>query len=418
MLEELFKYAAVLRRHKDAPFLEERERYLLHRANEGCAQATLIRISRELFWVSRYFKRDEKTKRTIKAEEIHKAASKWAKKQCKSGRAKDQKWSRQFFVQLSIDWFRFLGRLQKAVPQKPWYAEFIQDFATFMINERGLSQNTIRNRCWHVEQFLGWYKSQNGCNIASIRASNIDKFFRTYGSERWSRVSIASSANALSSFFQYAEIRNWTNFHIAESIQRPRLFTHENLPSGPSWDDVKRLFVSMESQNTSDIRDRVIIMLFAIYGMRSGEVATLKLENIDWENNQVKITRQKQRRSQVYPLIPLFGNALIQYLQLVRPKCSHREVFLTLKAPIKPLSISGLSSLVCKRIKKLNIHTIHQGPHALRHACATHLLLEGFSMKEIGDHLGHRSSDATRIYAKVDLQSLREVAAFNFGAAL
>ena len=417
MLEKLFKYPAVLRRHKDAPFLEERERYLLHRANEGCAQATLIRISRELFWVARYFEGDEKTSRAITPEEIQKVAEKWARKQCNSGRAKDQKWSRQLFSQLSTDWFQFIGRLQKPVPREAWYASLIQDFATFMACERGLSPNTIRNRCWHVEQFLRWYQSQD-CNIASVKVSDIDRFLRTYGAERWSRVSMASNTDALRSFFQYAENCNWTNSHISESIQGPRLFTHENIPMGPSWDDVKHLFNAMQSQQASDIRDRVIIMLFAIYGLRSGEVATLRLEDIDWENNQVKITRKKQRRSQIYPLIPVVGNALIQYLRSVRPRCSHREVFLTLKAPIKPLSISGLSHLVSKRIKKLGIHTLHRGSHALRHACATHLLSEGFSLKEIGDHLGHRSTSATRIYAKVDLQNLREVAAFNFGGAL
>ena len=417
MLEKLFKYPAVLRRHKDAPFLEERERYLLHRANEGCAQATLIRISRELFWIARYFVGDEKTSRAITPEDIQKAANKWAKKQCSSGRAKDQKWPRLLFVQLSTDWFQFLGRLQKAVSKEAWYASLIQDFATFMACERGLSPNTIRNRCWQVEQFLRWYGSQD-CNIASVQVPDIDRFLRTYGAKRWSRVSIASSADALRSFFQYAQMRNWTNSHISEAIQGPRLFSHENLPMGPSWDDVKHLFDAMQSHQASDIRDRVIIMLFAIYGLRSGEVATLRLENIDWENKQVKITRQKQRRSQIYPLIPVVGNALIHYLQSVRPRCSYREVFLTIKAPIKPLSIGGLSSLVSKRITKLSIRTPHKGPHALRHTCATHLLSEGFSLKEIGDHLGHRSSSATRIYAKVDLQSLREVAEFNFGGAL
>ncbi len=417
MFEKLFKYPAVLRRHKDAPFLEERERYLLHRTNEGCAQATLIRISRELFWIARYFVGDEKTSRAITPEDIQKAANKWAKKQCSSGRAKDQKWPHLLFVQLSTDWFQFLDRLQKAVPRKVWYTSLIQDFATFMTCERGLSPNTIRNRCWQVEQFLRWYQSQD-CNIASIRAADIDRFLRTYGAERWSRVSMASSVGALRSFFKYAEIRKWTDSSISESIQGPRLFAHENLPMGPVWDDVKHLFDAMQSQQASDIRDRVIIMLFAIYGLRSGEVASLRLEDIDWENKQVKITRQKQRRSQIYPLIPLVGNALIQYLQSVRPRCSYREVFLTLKAPIKSLSIGGLSSLVSKRITKLGIRTPHKGPHALRHACATHLLSEGFSLKEIGDHLGHRSSSATRIYAKVDLQSLREVAAFNFGGAL
>jgi len=417
MLENFFKYSAVLNRHKEAPFLEERERYLLHRANEGCAQATLIKISRELFWVAWYFEGDEKTSRAITPEEIEKAAEKWARKQCNAGRAKEKKWSRQLFEQLSTDWFQFLGRLRQAVPKEVWYQSLIQDFAEFMACERGLSPNTIHGQCWQVERFLRWYQSPD-CNISSVRVQDIDQFLKTYGAERWSRVSMASSASALRSFFQYAEMRNWTTSLISQAIQGPRLFSHENIPMGPSWVDVKRLFDSMQSQQPSNIRDRVIIMLFAIYALRAGEVATLRLEDIDWENSQVKITRQKQRRSQIYPLIPLVGNALIQYLQSLRPRCSHREVFITLKAPIKPLSISALSYVVSKRIKKLDIHTPHRGSHALRHACATHLLSEGFSFKEIGDHLGHRSTDATRIYAKVDLQRLREVAAFNFGGAL
>ncbi|KKM89895.1 hypothetical protein LCGC14_1244080 [marine sediment metagenome] len=417
MLEKLFKYQGALTRHKNAPFFEERERYLSHRASEGYAQTTLIRISRELFWVANYFQSDEQTSHAITPEEIRKAADNWARKQHRSGRAQSQKWSRELFVQVSTDWFQFLGRLQEPVTKPPWYKSLIEDFATFMECERGLSSITIRNECWQAEQFLHWYQSQD-CNLSSVRVSDVDRFFITYGKERWSRVSMASSAKALRAFFRHAEMRNWSNSNISESIQRPRLFAQENLPMGPSWDDVRRLFDSMKTKQPSDIRDSAIIMFFAIYGMRSSEVANLRLEEIDWENNQIKIIRKKQRRSQVYPLIPEVGNALIRYLQLVRPRCRRRTVFLTLRAPIKPLSISGLYNLVNKRIKKLGIRTLHRGPHAVRHACATHLVSEGLSLKEIGDHLGHRSTSATRIYAKVDLPNLREVAEFNYGGAL
>ena len=95
-----------------------------------------------------------------------------------------------------------------------------------------------------------------------------------------------SSASALRAFSRYAEIRNWSNSNIPESIQGPHLFAQENLPMGPSWDDVGRLFDSMKTKHLSDIRDIAIIMFFAIYSMRSSEVANLRLEEIDWENNQ------------------------------------------------------------------------------------------------------------------------------------
>ena len=105
----------------------------------------------------------------------------------------------------------------------------------------------------------------------------------------------------------------------------------------------------------------------------------------------------------------------MRYLQQVRPRCARRELFLTLKAPFRRLSQGSLYDLVSNRLGVLGIHVPRRGPHSLRHACAGHLVLEGFSLKEIGDHLGHRSAEATRIYAKVDLVGLREVANFDLG---
>jgi len=88
---------------------------------------------------------------------------------------------------------------------------------------------------------------------------------------------------------------------------------------------------------------------------------------------------------------------------------------LTSKAPLRRLSHGALYHLVSTRLDALGIQVPRRGPHSLRHACAGHLVAEGFSLKEIGDHLGHRSAYATRIYAKVDLVGLREVASFDLG---
>ena len=90
-------------------------------------------------------------------------------------------------------------------------------------------------------------------------------------------------------------------------------------------------------------------------------------------------------------------------------------MFLTFKAPCRRLSQGTLHRLVSTRLGALGIHVPRRGPHSLRHACAGRLVAEGLSLKEIGDHLGHRSAEATRIYAKVDLVGLREVANFGLG---
>ena len=164
-----------------------------------------------------------------------------------------------------------------------------------------------------------------------------------------------------------------------------------------------------------DIRDYAILLLFAIYAFRSGEVAALRLEDLDWEREIIVVARPKQRRAQEYPLVKSLGEALVRYLQQIRPRSARREIFLTFKAPFRPLSAGALYHLVSSRVSKLSIQIPSRGPHSLRHACAEHLMAEGLSLKEIGDHLGHRSAYATRVYAKVDLAGLREVADFELG---
>jgi integrase/recombinase XerD len=158
--------------------------------------------------------------------------------------------------------------------------------------------------------------------------------------------------------------------------------------------------------------------LLAVYGLRSGEVTKLRLGDLDWVNEVVSIARPKQHRTQLYPFVSEAGEAILRYLQQVRPKCVWAEIFVTMRAPFRPLSPSCLYSMVSKRLRALGIQAPHIGPHCLRHAGATHLVAEGFSLKEIGDHLGHRSADATRIYAKVDLPALRQVADFDLEGLL
>ncbi len=122
------------------------------------------------------------------------------------------------------------------------------------------------------------------------------------------------------------------------------------------------------------------------------------------------MTRPKQRCTQQYPLDPEVGEAIVRYLKEARPRCHHRELFLTLHAPIRPLQPNCISPIVRSRIDALGIQVPRRGAHCLRHACARHLLAAGFSLKQIGDQLGHRSAAATRVYVKVDLDGLRQVA--------
>lgn len=286
-----------------------------------------------------------------------------------------------------------------------------------MEDERSLSSTTIQRWCGYLKQFLCWYGAKRR-PFSAVDIIDLDTFLTYCGAKGCSRVSINNKATGLRAFFRYAGKKGWCGPLIAEAIKGPRVFTQENLPSGPSWHDVRRLLASMETNQPGDIRDRPILMLLAVYGLRATEVATLRLGDIDWEHDLISVSRLKGRGRQIYPLSPTVGSAILRYLQEGRPRCSWREVFLTFSAPLRPISRAGLHSLTKRRMLKLGIYAPHTGPHSLRHACAAHLVEEGFSLKEIGDHLGHRSSSATRIYAKVDLPGLRKVAAFDLGGLI
>jgi integrase/recombinase XerD len=214
------------------------------------------------------------------------------------------------------------------------------------------------------------------------------------------------------------KMRGWCGGGIAASIMAPRVFQQETLPSGPTWDVVREILDATSGDQPTTIRDHAILMVLAVYGVRSREVARLRLDDIDWQKERIVFTRAKGGGSHSFPLHEGVGAAIVRYLKEVRPKSSCREVFLTRHAPIGPLSGGALWAVVGRQLQGRALSIKHHGPHALRHACATRLINEGLSLKEVGDHLGQSDPEATRIYAKVDLVRLRQVASFDLGGLL
>jgi len=416
MFDQLFNAQRARERHFNAPLLDERIRYLTHWAAQGSIRSSLRVRAQDLLTTIDYLHLEAVGE--IGDEQIKKAAERWANRQPQPARVIDFRYGKLRFISHARQWLAFLGRLhQPEIPRQP-FAQLIEEFASYMKEERGLSPVTVRKRCQHVTQFLCRFDEQhrpfNEVSILDLDAA----IARKGEQDGYSRSSMRTYANALRAFFHYAEQRGWCAPGLAAAIMSPCLFADEQLPKGPSWEDVQRLLANTEGDHPTDIRDRALIMLFAVYGLRVSEVRTLRLEDLDWENELLYVTRSKPRRRQSYPLSHTIGEALLRYLREVRPRVRYREVFLTLLAPVQPSSSNSLYCTVAERFRALNIPSQHRGPHALRHACATRLLAEGLSMKEIGDHLGHRQPDSTRIYAKVDLAGLRQVADFEIGGVL
>lgn len=415
MFGTLFHYPRVLARHRNGPSADDRERYLAHCAQGGAAHSTLLSLAPELLAISRRIALDNG--RLIPSAEVEMAADRWVRYQRRHERILTARFSRERFIQTATAWLRFLGRLQEPQPETPPFVDLVQRFGSYLHEERGLSSHTIHNRCWHVQAFLSWL-SEQGSSIGEMRLEQVDAFFALRRMQGWSRVSMASLAGAMRSFLRYAGEQTWCSKRFAAGIEGPRLFSHETLPAGPKWEDVQRLIRGTDTDSPHDIRDRAILLLLAVYGLRRGEVVGLTLDDVDWEHDILHISRPKQRSKQDYPLAAEVGEAILRYLEQVRPHIVSRSLFLTIRAPFRPLAPTSLHYLVNRRLRVLNISCRRGGPHSLRHACATYLVAEGLSLKEIGDYLGHRSAYATRTYAKVDLAGLRQVADFALGDLL
>ncbi len=316
-------------------------------------------------------------------------------------------------------WLDFLGRMEECSPVPHPYAASIAAYADHMRDERGLSPVTIAKRCWCVQDFLKRLTVPEG-RLDRVTIADIDAAFLAMASDGGlARSTLNVRARGLRSFFSFTEGRGWSRAGMAVAIHVPRIYAQESLPTGPSWDQVQSALRKTRGDRPADIRESAILMLFAIYALRAREVARLRLDDMNWEEELLVISGDKTGRTRTYPLVRSAGDAILRYLKGVRPRSSHREVFLTLRAPFRPLTTVALYNLVAKCTRGLGVPLSEYGPRSFRHACATHLLNEGgLSMKEVGDHLGHRDPDSTQTYAKVNLVGLRVVADLDLGGKL
>jgi integrase len=154
------------------------------------------------------------------------------------------------------------------------------------------------------------------------------------------------------------------------------------------------------------------LTLLAIYGLRAGEIATLRLENVDWRGQRLLIQHRKTGKETVLPLLAQAGEAILAYLRRGRPQTSAREIFIRAKAPHQPFRDgSSLYALVDRRLQRAGIEPKgKRGPHAFRHAHALRLMRHGVPLKTIGDVLGHQAPTSTTIYLRLAMEDLRTVA--------
>ena len=275
MFDQLFKKPRVLARYRDGPLAEERRRYLVHCAEQRMARSTLREIAIYTFGVAKALRLAERPGEFITSGEIKAAADCWVRRRSPQRSLPTVSTAWRLFTRFATRWLSFLGRLQPVITASQPYLGQVTAFADHMRQERGLSPRTIEICCRTACEFLAQL-SEAGLRLDTLTIPQVDDIVaRQIREGGYARVTVRGYVSRLRAFFRYAEACAWCCQGLAVALVAPRLFRDESLPSGPSWEDVKRLLAATQGHQPADIRARAVLMLLAVYGLRAGEVVEL-----------------------------------------------------------------------------------------------------------------------------------------------
>ncbi len=299
---------------------------------------------------------------------------------------------------------------EKVSTTQPTPAEqCVQAYAQYLREERVLAEATIINYVPFIGRFLKDRFGTGPVKLSSLRATDVIGFVQQQARHlHLKRAKLLTTA--LRSFLHYARYRGEIELDLATAVPCVANWSMPSIPRGIEPDQVHRLLSQIDRGTAVGRRDYAIVLLLARLGLRSGEVAFLELEDIDWKAGCLSVHGKRGRRTQL-PLPKDVGEAIVAYLRHGRPRSSSRRVFLRARAPIRGfLSQSAVGSIVRHALLRAGIEAPTTGAHQFRHGLATQMLGQGASLAQIGELLGHKSPETTKIYTKVDLDALRTLA--------
>jgi site-specific recombinase XerD len=245
--------------------------------------------------------------------------------------------------------------------------------------------------------------------LRRLATERIDAFLVTVA-RRVGRESLQHTVAHLRSFLRFLVGRGDLAAGLDSAIDTPRVYRGERLPRSLPWETVQSLLAAIDRSTPMGRRDYAMFLLITTYGLRTSEIAALRLDDVEWRAGRLRVPRPKAKTPIVLPLTKEVGAAIADYLRHDRPTLAHREVFLRVRAPAGPLLPTAVTEAFQTWTRRGHLAIPYQGPHCLRHSLAVHLLRQGTSIKAIGDLLGHRSTEATCVYLRLHVDDLRDAA--------
>lgn len=284
----------------------------------------------------------------------------------------------------------------------------VHAYARYLREERALAEATIVNYVPFASQLLEQRFGNRCLRLSRLSPQDVIDFVQCQAPRlHLKRAKLLTTA--LRSFLQYLRYSGKTRVDLAAAVPCVANWSMPSIPRAIAPEQVRQVLRSVDRSTAVGRRDYAILLLLARLGLRSGEVVSLNLDDIDWTSGCLHV-RGKGRHVQL-PLAQDVGDAIVAYLRHGRPHSSSRRVFLRAKAPVRGfLGASAVGSIVRHALVRAGIETPTTGAHQFRHGLATQMLRQGASLAEIGTVLGHRSPETTKIYTKVDIEALRTLA--------
>ena len=302
-----------------------------------------------------------------------------------------------------------LSELNVLPPSEPLRAGSAADvvlakFHRYLLDERGLAATTACAYVYRARRFV------DGCALgAQLAATTAGDVTRAVLMES-ATLSIGATqffVAALRSFLRFCSMEGLIAADLSAAALPVTGRRPSSLPRGISSRDANALLNSCDRGENVGRRDYAMIVMLLRLGLRATEVATLKLDDLDWRAAEVVVHGKGRRDGRL--LLPVdVGEAIAAWLQRGRPKTTSREVFLSVQAPIMALGRGGVGSIVRSACVRAGVPQV--GPHRLRHTMATEMVNIGVPLAEMSQVLRHRSLTSTAIYARVDLEGLRRIA--------
>jgi integrase/recombinase XerD len=290
------------------------------------------------------------------------------------------------------------------------FVDELPGFFEYLRCERGLRPASLQGYGCYLRSFERYLGRVGVRQLVELSPALISAFVAERSRAGLAMASVGLLCGALRGFLRYAYREGVLASDLSKTVDRPRTYRLSDIPRSISRAEVSQVLACVDRSSAGGKRDYAALLLLATYGLRSREIAALTLDHIDWKRGRLSVPGRKGGHSTAFPLSSPVGEALVDYLKHGRPQSAERHVFFMAFAPVRPISHTAVSKLATKYLLEAGIQVPRPGSHTLRHSCVQRLVDAEFSLKTIGDFVGHRSPKTTEIYTKVAVESLREIA--------